>query len=193
MARVQSQPGPDTTGICSLCHRAFMGSSASSRQVRRQSVFTKFRAACCHCFAPCPCFASCHCCHDPLIVRNAQTRPPFTGVTQLAHPSRCSRSTLRTVRFCALVSVALQQDTNPANLQCCCITEARDLRISFQHLRISSLILRSPSWTRSCIQKNRVPKCFVCCPAPNRSVKVFARRTVALYFNLHWNSQILVK
>ena len=36
MARVESQPGPGTTGICSLCHRAFMGSFASSRQVRRQ-------------------------------------------------------------------------------------------------------------------------------------------------------------
>ena len=36
------------------------------------------------------------------------------------------------------------------------------------------LILRSPSWTRSCIQKHRVSMCFVRCPAPNRSVKEFA-------------------
>ena len=35
-------------------------------------MFTKFRAASCHCFAPCPCFASCGCCHDPFIVRSAQ-------------------------------------------------------------------------------------------------------------------------
>ena len=52
MACVQSQPGPHTTGICSLCHRAFMGSFKSSRPVRRQSVFTKFRAAYCHCTLP---------------------------------------------------------------------------------------------------------------------------------------------
>ena len=50
------------------------------------------------------CFASCNCCHDPFIVRSAQTRPPFTGFTQLAHPSRCSRSTLTTVCFCARAS-----------------------------------------------------------------------------------------
>ena len=31
-----------------------------------QSVFTKIRAASCHCFA------SCNCCHDPFIVRSAQ-------------------------------------------------------------------------------------------------------------------------
>ena len=36
-------------------------------------------------------------------MRSAQTCPPFTGFTQLAHPSRCSRSTLTTVCFCALV------------------------------------------------------------------------------------------
>ena len=70
-----------------------------------QSVFTKFRVASCHCVAPCPCFASFNCCHDPFIVRSAQTRPPFTGFTQLAHPSRCSRSTLTTEGFCARVSV----------------------------------------------------------------------------------------
>ena len=62
-----------------------------------------FRAASCHCFAPRPCFASCNCCHDPSIVRSAQICPPFTGFIQLAHPSRCSRSTLTTVSFCALV------------------------------------------------------------------------------------------
>ena len=64
------------------------------------SQFTKFRVAFCRCCAPCPCFASCTCCHDPFIVRSAQTCPPFTGFTQLAHPSRCSRSTLTTVYFC---------------------------------------------------------------------------------------------
>ena len=69
------------------------------------SQFTKYRAAFCHCFAPCLCFASCncYCCHDPFIVRSAQTCPPFTGFTQLAHPSRCSRSTLTTLCSCAFV------------------------------------------------------------------------------------------
>ena len=45
---------------------------------------SKFRAAFCHCFAPCSCPVSCncYCCHDPFIVRSAQTCPPFTGFTQ---------------------------------------------------------------------------------------------------------------
>ena len=38
--------------------------------------------------------------HDPFIVRSAQTCPPFTGFTQLAHPSRCSRSTVFTSGLC---------------------------------------------------------------------------------------------
>ena len=109
MARVQSQPGPDTTGICSLCHLAFMGSFESSSRVRRQSVFTNFRVAYCYSFA------SCNCCHDPFIVRSAQTRPPFTGFTQLAQPSRCSRSTLTTVCFCARVSLSAAPSPNPSS------------------------------------------------------------------------------
>ena len=44
----------------------------------------------------------CICCHDPFTVRSTQTCPPFTGFTQLAHPSRCSRSTLTPVCFCVL-------------------------------------------------------------------------------------------
>ena len=68
--------------------------------------------------------------------------------TQQAHPSRCSRSTLTTVCFCARASLVItsglrvcagaavpfilqwsvwihgQWNTNPANLQCCCTTEA---------------------------------------------------------------------
>ena len=42
----------------------------------------------------------CNCCHDPIIVRSAQTCPLFTGFAQLAHPSRCSLTTLTTVSFC---------------------------------------------------------------------------------------------
>ena len=158
-------------------------------------MLPKFRAASCHCFA------SCSCCHDPFIVRSAQSRPPFTGLTQLAHPSRCSRPTLTTVCFCAFDSssdhvwslcmhwgrsplhivvecgIRGQWNTNPANLQCCCGTEAETgfVPTSAQFLTVSTfLILRSPSWTRSCIHKYRVSTCLVRCPAPNRSVKEFA-------------------
>ena len=143
------------------------------------------------------------------IVRSAQTCPPFTGFTQLAHPSRCSRSALTTFCFCARVSLVTsgqcvpigsaapspdpswarhlhlvvecgihgQQNTNPANLQCCCSTEAETgfVPTSAQFFAEGTfLILRSPSWTRSCIQKYRVSICSVRCPAPNRSVKEFA-------------------
>ena len=55
---------------------------------------SKFRVASCHCVAPCLF------CHDPFIVRSARTSPPFTGFTQLTHPSQCSRSTLKAVCFC---------------------------------------------------------------------------------------------
>ena len=148
---------------------------------------SKFRAASCHCVAPCPC------CHDPFIVRSAQTCPPFNGFTQLAHPSRCSRSTLANVCFCALISPVLRvhfgsvvpsscsgvwdPNTNPANWQCCCRAEAETgfVPTPAQFSAVSTfLILCSQSWTRSCIQKYRVSMCFVRCPAPNRSVKEFA-------------------
>ena len=68
------------------------------------SQFTNFCVASCHCVAPCPCLASCNRCHDPFIVRSAKTRPPFTGFTQIAYPSRCSRSTRTTVCFYARAS-----------------------------------------------------------------------------------------
>ena len=96
------------TSICfpSSCHRrAFMGSKSYRQpQSWRRSLF-KISRCICHCVAPCSCFVPCNCCccHDPFIVRSAQTCPPFTGFTQLVHPSRCSRSTLTTVCFCALV------------------------------------------------------------------------------------------
>ena len=140
--------------------------SKSFRQVG-VNQFTKIRAAHCRCFAPCPCFASCSCfcCHDPFIVRSAQTRPPSTGFTQLAHPSRCSRSTLTIVWFCSLIfSPGLhfsgsgasspdpssarhlvvecgnhgQKNTNPANLQCVVVILKQRLA-SFQQLCSSSL------------------------------------------------------
>ena len=51
------------------------------------------------------------------------------------------------------------------------------------------LILISPSWTLSC---TRVTVCFIRCLAPSWSRERIRRRTVTLYFNLHWNSQIVV-
>ena len=67
----------------------------SSRQGWRQSVFTKFRAASCHCFA------SCHCCHDPFIVRSPKLVHRSMVSLSFAHPSRCSRPMLTIVCFCA--------------------------------------------------------------------------------------------
>ena len=100
-ARAQPQPGPAITGICSLRHRTPMGSEVFASFKLGVGQFTKC------CVASCPCLASCDCCHDPFIVRKAQTRPPFTGFTQPALPSRCSRSTLTTVCFCARASLGL--------------------------------------------------------------------------------------
>ena len=71
-----------------------------------------------------------------------------------------------------------QQNTNPSNLQCCSSTEAETgfVPTPAQFFAASTfLILRSLSWTRSCIQKQYlVSRCSVRCPAPNRSVNEFA-------------------
>ena len=112
----RKDPRNSNNSMCQLAKLS--GSIANSRL--GVSQFTKFRAASCHCIASRPCFASCNCCHGPFIVRSAQTRPPFTGFTQLAHPIRCSRSTLTTVCSCALFfrdhvgSVCLYQVFSPS-------------------------------------------------------------------------------
>ena len=67
----------------------------SYRQLRSWSVFTISR-----CILP---LRYGNCCHDPFIVRSAPASLSLTGFTQLAHPSRSSRSTLTTVCFCSLV------------------------------------------------------------------------------------------
>ena len=70
-------------GWCTITALSCTRVSALSKSHHRASSWrssqclAKFGAACCYCFA------SCNCCHDPLIVRSAQTRPPFTGHTQL--------------------------------------------------------------------------------------------------------------
>ena len=99
-----TQPGPEKTSALSVIIAQLWALKVIANSKLGVSQFTKFRAAFCHCVAPCPCFASCNCCHAPFIVRSAQICPPFTGVTQLAHPSRCSRSTMTTVCFCARAS-----------------------------------------------------------------------------------------
>ena len=193
-----------------------------------RSVFTKFRAASCHCVATCPCFASCDCCHDPFTVRSAQTCPPFTGFTQLAHPSRCSRSTLTTVCFCARVSVftsglrvhigslcsyrlqprhqihhwlvtfILQWSVGSMNntiLQTCNVVVVLMQRLaSFQHLRLRCKHLLDTevsvldSFFDPEVPRVNVFRSLSCSQSIRQRSR---RRTITLYFNLHWSSQIL--
>ena len=93
-ALVQTQPGPEKkkTSDCSLCHHgAFFGLKAITN-IEVSQCLQNFALH----FAMTLLLALallCNCCHDPFIVRRAQTCPPFTGFTQLAHPSRGSRST----------------------------------------------------------------------------------------------------
>ena len=75
------------TSICSLSLQlSSLTGSKSSRQVRRQSVHKISRCILPIAFHVVIELLLCHCCHDPFIGRSAQTRPPFTGFTQLAHP-----------------------------------------------------------------------------------------------------------
>ena len=58
-----------------------------------------------------------------------------------------------------------------------CSTEAETgfVQTSAQFFAVGTfLTLRSPSWTRSCIQKYLVSMCFIRCPALYRSDKEFA-------------------
>ena len=93
--------------------------------------------------APCNCFATCNCCHDREKCSNLS---PFTGFTQLAHPSPmftinadnclflCSclwvcRPVTRSIMgsspsSCSGVWDPWSVEYHPANLQCCCNTEA---------------------------------------------------------------------
>ena len=100
--RVQPQPGP-LKRLLSVIIAHLWALKVIANSKLGDSPFTKFRAAC-YCVAPCPCFASRNCCHDPFIVRHAQTCPPLTGFTYLAHPSRFSGTTLITARFSAHAS-----------------------------------------------------------------------------------------
>ena len=88
--------------VCSLCHHcAFWALKAIAKfGVSHRSKYRVAFAIALHLALALLC--NCYCCHDPFIVRSAQTCPPLIGCTQLSHLSRCSRSTLTTVCFCVL-------------------------------------------------------------------------------------------
>ena len=107
MARVQSQPSPVKASAISLCHPRHWALKVIRQELRSVSLHEISHCLLlllCRSSAYCPSFT--HCCHDPFIVRSTQTCPPFHGFIQLAHPSRCSRSTLTTVSFCFCASVS---------------------------------------------------------------------------------------
>ena len=96
-ALVQTQPGTEL--------RTFMGSLKILANVNLGvSQFTKFRVASCHCSA------SCYCSHALFIVRSVKlvhsSQVQLSVSLSFSHPSRCSRSTLAIVCFCALYSVS---------------------------------------------------------------------------------------
>ena len=103
------------TNVCSLSschHRALVGSykfSPSLAVSQCSQDFALHLAIALHLARA----LLCKCCHDPCIVKSAQTRPSITGFTQLAHPFRCSRSTLTTVCFCASVSGSAAPSPDP--------------------------------------------------------------------------------
>ena len=79
-------------------------------------------------------------------------------------------------------------------MQCCCSTEAETgfVPTSAQFFAVGTfLILRSPSWTflYAEVQRVNVFRPQSCSQSIRQRIR---RRTVTLYFNLHWNSQILV-
>ena len=129
-------------------------------------------------------------------VKSTQTCPPFIGLTQLAHPSRCSRSTLTTVCFCFYFCASVSEsaarsiigssqsscsgvwdpwsvECQYCNLQCCCSTEAKTGFVPTFAEFLSFLILKSSSRTCSFVRMYRISLCSLCCPAFNRSVKEF--------------------
>ena len=148
--------------------------------------------------------ASCNCCHDPFIVRSAQTCPPFIGFTQLAQPSRCSRSTLTTVCFCARVSVITSG-------LCVSIGSLCSYRVcspspdpsSARHLHLvvecgihgqkpilqTSKVVVVLSFLYPKVPRVNVFRSLSCSQSIRHRIR---HRTVTLYFNLHWDSQILI-
>ena len=110
MDRVQSQHGGEKASVILARHWAPKVDRQVGRTMRLHGISHCLLLLFCFCFAHCPCFV--HCCHDPFIVRSTQTCPPFLGFTQLAHPSRCSRSSLTIVSVSA--SVLVSESAAPA-------------------------------------------------------------------------------
>ena len=163
------------------------------------------------------CFASCNCCHDPFIARSAQTRPQFIGFIQLAHPSRCSRSTLAIVCFCARVSRSAAPITRsiigPPPSSCSGVWDPWS--VEYQSCKLAMLLwYYSRVWLRSnicAVLRCRDPldtevsvlnsflyptiscinvlRSLSCSQSIRQRIR---RRTATLFFNLQWNSQIFV-
>ena len=130
----QTHAGPEQS-VCSPCHHRTSLGSKSFRQVRCQSVFTKFLAAHCHCIAPCPCFACCCTINVDNCLFLCCTSG--TGSTSLIFP--------HIVVECGILG---QWNTNPANLQCSCSTEPETgfVPTSAQFFVVGTfLILMSPT------------------------------------------------
>ena len=142
-----------------------------------------------------------------VMVTSAQTCPPFTGFIQFEHPSRCSRSTLTTVCFCAPVSVFIKtrlhgvacgsKARRKTILQTCHVVVILKQRLaSFQHLRSSSRshLLDAEVSILNSFWKPKEP-CVNVLRSLSYSQSIrqrIRRRTVTLHFNLHWNSQVSV-
>ena len=162
--RVQPQPGPELPQQSAL---SVIARSWALFQVfvtaGSRSVFTKFRAASCHCSASLLLSR-----HDPFHREKSQTRPPFNGFTQLCTSVSMFTTNVDSCLFLccssitgSLVSIRqmsrllavecgihVQYNTNPADLQCCSSTEAQTgfVPTPAQIFAVSTfLILRSPS------------------------------------------------
>ena len=152
-----------------------------------------------------------------------KTCPPFTGFTQLAHPSRCSRSTLTTVCVCARDSVFTsglqprhrihQRLRQPSS--CCGVWDPWS--VEYQSCKICNVVVvlkQRPGFVPTSAQflrrrhflddEDSILNSFLYLEVPcvnvHRSLSCsqsirqrIRRRTVTLYFNLHWKSQILVQ
>ena len=163
--------------------------SVSAHKISR-SILPLLRALPLLCFLPLLC-----CCHDPFIVRSAQTRLTFHWFH-----SACRSVSMFTINagdclflllspgLCVcvgaapphqirqrLVTVILKRSVGsminriPILQTCNVVVVLKQRPASFQHLPSSSLW--APSGTRSCIKKYRVSMCFVRCPALHRSSK----------------------
>ena len=120
-----------------------MGSLKVLAKVGDQSVFTKFRAATCHCFASL--LLSLFSRHDPFIVSSAKLVHRAMVSLSFAHPCRCSRPTLTFVCFCAAhpvparvsgCPIILQWSVGPTVSRTPILQTCNVVVASFQHLHL---------------------------------------------------------